>query len=30
MAAHKSPRATKLHDRTRDEITLDEAERINI
>ena len=30
MAAHESPRTTKLHDRTGDEITLDEAERIAI
>ena len=30
MAAHESPRTTKLYDRTRDEITLDEVERINI
>lgn len=30
MAAHKSPRTTKLYDRTGDEITLDEAERITI
>jgi hypothetical protein len=30
MAAHESPRATKLYDRTRDEITLDEVERIAI
>jgi integrase/recombinase XerD len=28
MAAHKSPRTTKLYDRTGDEITLDEVERI--
>jgi hypothetical protein len=26
IAAHKSPRTTKLYDRTIDEITLDEAE----
>jgi hypothetical protein len=30
MAAHESPRTTKLHDRTSDEITLDEVERIAI
>jgi hypothetical protein len=30
IAAHESPRATKLSDRTGDEITLDEAERIGI
>jgi site-specific recombinase XerD len=30
MAAHESPRATKLYDRTGDEITLDEVERIAI
>jgi hypothetical protein len=30
MAAHESPRTTKLYDRTRDEITLDEVERITI
>jgi hypothetical protein len=30
MAAHESPRATKLYDRTGDEITLDEVERITI
>ena len=28
IAAHESPRTTKLYDRTGDEITLDEAERI--
>ncbi|MGC3971634.1 MAG: tyrosine-type recombinase/integrase [Pirellulales bacterium] len=28
IAAHESPRTTKLYDRTRDEITLDEIERI--
>src|SRR5215469_7819759 len=28
MAAHESPRSTKLYDRTSDEITLDEVERI--
>jgi integrase len=30
IAAHESPRATKLYDRTSDEITLDEIERILI
>jgi hypothetical protein len=30
MAAHKSPHTTKLYDRTCDEITLDEVERIAI
>jgi site-specific recombinase XerD len=30
MAAHESPRTTKLYDRTGDEITLDEIERIAI
>jgi integrase len=30
MAAHESPRTTKLYDRTGDEITLDEVERIPI
>jgi integrase len=30
MAAHESPRTTKLYDRTGDEITLDEVERILI
>jgi integrase/recombinase XerD len=30
MAAHESPRTTKLYDRTGDEITLDEIERIMI
>ena len=30
MAARESPRTTKLYDRTRDEITLDEVERIEI
>ena len=30
MAAHESPRTTKLYDRTVDEITLDEVERIMI
>jgi site-specific recombinase XerC len=30
MAAHESPRTTKLYDRTSDQITLDEVERITI
>jgi integrase/recombinase XerD len=30
MAAHESPRTTKLYDRSSDEITLDEVERIAI
>lgn len=30
MAAHESPRTTKLYDRTDDQITLDEVERIKI
>jgi integrase/recombinase XerD len=30
MAAHESPRTTKLYDRTGDQITLDEVERIKI
>jgi integrase len=30
MVAHESPRTTKLYDRTGDEITLDEVERIRI
>jgi integrase len=30
MAAHESPRTTKLYDRTSDAITLDEVERIKI
>ncbi len=30
IAAHESPRTTKLYDRTGDEITLDEVERIGI
>jgi integrase len=30
MAAHESPRTTKFYDRTDDEITLDEVERITI
>jgi hypothetical protein len=29
MAAHESPRTRKLYDRTGDEITLDEVERIS-
>ena len=28
MAAHESPRTTKLYDRTMDQVTLDEVERI--
>jgi hypothetical protein len=28
MAAHESPRTTKLYDRTKDEITIGEVERI--
>jgi len=28
IAAHESPRTTKLYDRTHDEIALDEVERI--
>ena len=28
MAAHSSPGTTKLYDRTKDEVTLDEVERI--
>jgi len=28
IAAHESPRTTKLYDRTKDELTLDEVERI--
>jgi hypothetical protein len=28
MAAHESPRTTKLYDRTNDQISLDEVERI--
>jgi hypothetical protein len=28
MAAHESPKTTKLYDRTSDQITLDEVERI--
>jgi integrase len=30
IAAHESPRTTKLYDRTKDDITLDEIERIGI
>lgn len=30
IAAHESPRTTKLYDRTKDEISLDEVERILI
>ena len=30
MAVHESPRTTKLYDRTGDEITLDEVERITM
>jgi integrase len=30
MAGHESPRTTKLYDRTRDEITLSEVERIRL
>lgn len=30
ISAHESPRTTKLYDRTGDEITLDEVERIAI
>jgi integrase/recombinase XerD len=30
IAAHESPRTTKLYDRTGDDITLDEVERISI
>jgi integrase/recombinase XerD len=30
IAAHESPRTTKLYDRTQDEISLDEVERIRI
>jgi hypothetical protein len=30
IAAHESPRTTKLYDRTADEITLAEIERISI
>ena len=30
IAAHESPRTTKLYDRTRDEVSLDEIEKILI
>jgi hypothetical protein len=30
MAGHESPRTTKLYDRTKDEITLSEVERIQL
>jgi len=30
MAAHESPRTSKLYDRTDDQITLDEVEKIGI
>ena len=30
MAAHESPRITKLYDRTKDEITIGEVERIQL
>jgi len=30
IAAHESPKTTKLYDRTSDQITLDEVERIMI
>ena len=30
IAAHESPRTTKLYDRTKDEITLEEVERVRI
>jgi len=30
IAAHESPRTTKLYDRTSDDITLDEIEKIRI
>jgi site-specific recombinase XerD len=30
MAAHESPRATKLYDRTRERLTQDEVERIRL
>ena len=30
IAAYESPRTTKLYDRTQDEISLDEVERIRI
>jgi hypothetical protein len=30
VAAHESPRTTKLYDRTKDEITINEVERIQL
>jgi hypothetical protein len=30
MAAHESPRTTKLYDRTKERLTLDEIERIRL
>jgi hypothetical protein len=30
MAAHESPRTTKLYDRTKEQLTQDEAERIRL
>jgi hypothetical protein len=30
MAAHESPRTTKLYDRTKEHLTLDEIERIRL
>jgi hypothetical protein len=30
MAGHESPRTTKLHDQTRDKITVGEVERIRL
>lgn len=30
MAAHESPRTTKLYDRTKDEITVGEVERVQL
>jgi hypothetical protein len=30
MAAHESPRTTKLYDRTKERLTLDEVERIRL
>jgi hypothetical protein len=30
IAAHESPRTTKLYDRTTDQVSLDEIERISI
>ena len=30
MAAHESPRTTKLYDRTRERLTQDEVERITL